>query len=196
LFAKGAPARQELHGKTMLVVGLGGIGTQIARRADAFGMRVLAYEPFPDREFADRYRVALVPLDRLLAESDYVTLHLPLTAESRHLINRRTLSLMRPTAYLINTSRGGLVCEADLVEALRERRIAGAGLDVFEQEPPGGSPLFALDNMICTPHTAGVDERSREDMAVQAARTVAALSRGEWPAAEVVNPDVRPRFRW
>jgi phosphoglycerate dehydrogenase-like enzyme len=185
-----------LRGRALGIAGLGRIGKAVAVRADAFGMRVLAYEPFPDRGFVERYRVALVPLERLLAESDYVTLHVPLTAESRHLINRRTLSLMKPTAFLINTSRGGLVCEADLVEALRGRHIAGAGLDVFEQEPPGGSPLFALDNVVCTPHTAGVDERSRDDMAAQAARTVAALSRGEWPAAEVVNPDVRPRFRW
>jgi phosphoglycerate dehydrogenase-like enzyme len=103
---------------------------------------------------------------------------------------------MKPTAYLVNTARGGLVCEADLLEALRARTIAGAGLDVFEEEPPGITPLLQLDNVVLTPHTAGVDVQSRDDMALAAARAVVALSRGEWPAEQVVNPEVRARFRW
>jgi phosphoglycerate dehydrogenase-like enzyme len=189
-------ATVSLRGRTLGIAGLGRIGKAVAVRAAGFGLRVLAYEPFPDRAFVARQGVTLVPFEQLLAESDYVTLHLPLTSESKYLINRKTLALMKPTAYLINTARGGLVCEADLLAALRERRIAGAGLDVFEQEPPGQNPLFALDNVLVTPHTGGVDEQSRDDMALQAARAVVALSRGEWPAAEVVNPDVRAKFRW
>src|SRR5207237_10078474 len=102
---------------------------------------------YPDPQFVSQHRVTLVPLERLLAESDYLTLHVPLTPESRYLITKRTLALMKPTAFLINTARGGLVNEADLLEALQTRGIAGAGLDVFEQEPPLPGPLLELDNV-------------------------------------------------
>jgi phosphoglycerate dehydrogenase-like enzyme len=103
---------------------------------------------------------------------------------------------MKPTAFLVNTARGGLVNETDLLEALRAGRLAGAGLDVFEEEPPGITPLLELDNVVLTPHAAGVDVQSRDDMAEAAARAIVALSRGEWPAEQVVNPEVRSRFRW
>ncbi|HZT79299.1 MAG TPA: phosphoglycerate dehydrogenase [Gemmataceae bacterium] len=185
-----------LRGRTLGIAGLGRIGKAVATRALAFEMRVLAYEPFPDRDFVRQHGIELVPLDRLLAESDYVSLHVPLTPESRHLINKRTLALMRPTAFLINTARGGLVCEADLLEALRAGRLAGAGLDVLEKEPPEGvNPLTQLDNVVVTPHSAGVDLQSRDDMALSSARSIVRLSRGEWPEAEVVK-EVRAKFRW
>jgi len=103
---------------------------------------------------------------------------------------------MKPTAFLINTARGGLVCEADLYEALRSKRIAGAGLDVFEEEPPGNNKLFTLNNVVVTPHTAGVDLQSLDDMALSAAQAIVSLSRGEWPTEKVVNPEVRTKFRW
>jgi D-3-phosphoglycerate dehydrogenase len=190
-------SHQPLRGRTLGIAGLGRIGKAVAVRGAAFRMKLLAYEPFPDREFAQRYGVELVPFERLLAESDYLSLHVPLTAESRHLINRRTLAQMKPTAFLINTARGGLVCEADLLEALKAGKLAGAGLDVLEQEPPVGiHPLAALPNVIITPHAAGVDLQSRDDMAVSAAQAIISLSRGEWPAEKVVNPEVRARFRW
>jgi phosphoglycerate dehydrogenase-like enzyme len=186
-----------LRGRVLGIAGLGRIGKAVALRGLAFGMPVLAFEPIPDRAFVAAHGVTLVPFERLLAESDFLTLHLPLTPESRHLIDRRALTRMKPTAFLINTARGGLVCEADLVEALQARRLAGAGLDVFEQEPPAAdNPLFALDNVVLTPHAAGVDLQSRDDMALSAARAIVALSRGEWPAEQVVNPEVRARFRW
>jgi phosphoglycerate dehydrogenase-like enzyme len=185
-----------LRGQTLGVVGLGRIGKEVALRGLAFRMRVLAYEPIPDPEFVRKHGVPLVSLDRLLAESDYVTLHSPLMPETRHLIQQRTLGLMKPTAFLVNTARGGLVREADLVEALRQRRIAGAALDVLEKEPPGASPLFELDNVLLTPHVAGVDVQSRDDMALHAARAIVSLRRGEWPAPQVVNPEVRERFHW
>jgi phosphoglycerate dehydrogenase-like enzyme len=185
-----------VRGQTLGIAGLGRIGKAVALRGEAFGMRLLAYEPFPDTAFAAAHHVELVPLDRLLSESDYLSLHLPLTAESKHLINRHTLAKMKPTAFLVNTARGGLVCEADLLEALKSRRIAGAGLDVFEEEPPGRIPLFELDNVLVTPHAAGVDVRSRDDMALSAAEAIAALSRGEWPSEKVVNPEVRAKFQW
>lgn len=185
-----------IRGGTLGIIGLGRIGKAVAERASAFQLRVLAYEPYPDLEFVARHRIELCSLPKLLAESDWVSLHLPLTAETRHLINRQTLSQMKPGAFLINTARGGLVCEADLIEALRRGHLGGAGLDVFEQEPCQESPLFRFDNVVMTPHTAGVDERSVMDMAVLAARAVILLSRGEWPAEWIVNPDVRPNFRW
>jgi phosphoglycerate dehydrogenase-like enzyme len=112
------------------------------------------------------------------------------------LINRKTLALMKPTAFLINTARGGLVCETDLLEALRDKRIAGAGLDVFETEPPGHNPLFELDNVVMSPHVAGVDVQSMSDMAVSAAQAIVDLSQGKWPAEKIVNPEVREKFRW
>src|SRR5260370_1051127 len=139
----------------------------------------------------------VIRFDQLLAESDYLTLHVPLSAETRHLINRRTLALMKPTGFLINTARGGLINEKDIFEALKERRIAGAALDVFEQEPPPADhPFFQLDNVVLTPHAAGVDVKSRDDMAVSAAQAIISLSRGEWPAEKVVNPEAKKIFRW
>ncbi len=189
-------ANLPLRGRTLGIAGLGRIGKAVALRGAAFGMRLLAYDPVPDTAFAANHLVTLVPLERLLAESDYLTLHLPVSAESRYLINRRTLALMKPTAFLINTARGAVVNEADLLEALRNKRIAGAGLDVFEQEPPGKHPLFELSNVLLTPHAAGVDVQSRDDMALSAAQAIVSLSRGEWPAEKVVNPQVRGNFRW
>ena len=185
-----------LRGRTLGIAGLGRIGKAVAQRGECFGMRLLAYEPYPDTAFAAAHHIELVPLDRLLAESDFLSLHLPLTPQSRRMINRDTLARMRPTAFLVNTARGGLVDEADLLEALKARRIAGAALDVFEQEPPGKSPLFELDNVLLTPHAAGMDLQSRDDMARSAAEAIVSLSRGEWPAEKVVNPEVRARFKW
>ncbi len=186
-----------LRGRTLGLAGLGRIGKAVALRAAAFEMRVLAFDPVPDTAFCAAHGVVLVPFDRLLAESDFLSLHLPLTAETRHVINRATLAQMKPGAVLVNTSRGGLVCEADLLPALRDGRLAGAALDVFEVEPtPADNPLRGLPNVVLTPHAAGVDVRSLEDMARSAAEAIASLRRGEWPTEKVVNPEVRSAFRW
>ena len=185
-----------LRGRTLGIAGLGRIGKAVALRGEVFGMRLLAYEPYPDQEFVAAHRIELLTFERLLAESDFLSLHLPMTAASKHLINRHSLAMMKPTAFLINTARGGLVCEADLIEALQAGNLAGAGLDVFEQEPPGKSPLFAMENVLVTPHAAGVDLQSRDDMALSAAEAIVDLSRGAWPAEKIVNPDVRAKFRW
>jgi D-3-phosphoglycerate dehydrogenase len=190
-------ANLPLRGRTLGIAGLGRIGKAVALRGEAFGMRLLAHEPFPDKRFAGDHGVLLVPLEQLLRESDYLTLHVPLLPESRHLINRRTLALMKPTAFLINTARGGLVNEADLADALKNKRLAGAAIDVFEQEPPAKThPFLTLENVVLTPHAAGVDLQSRDDMALSAARAIVALSKGEWPAEQIVNPEVRAKFRW
>lgn len=189
-------ANLPLRGRTLGIAGLGRIGKAVAIRGQCFGMKLLAFEPFPDHAFFKQYDVELVSFDRLLSESDYLSLHMPATAESRGLINRTTLAKMKPTAFLINTARGALVNEADLVEALKSKRIAGAAIDVFEDEPPGDHALFDLDNVVVTPHAAGVDLQSRDDMAMSAAQAIISLSRGEWPAEKVVNPEVRVKFRW
>ncbi len=185
-----------LRGRTLGIIGLGRIGKAVALRGLAFGMKLIAYEPFPDTAFVQKHGIPLEPLDKLLAESDYVTIHIPRTPQTENLINKKTLALMKPTAFLVNESRGGLINEADLYEALRDRRIAGAGLDVFDKEPPGDSPLFTLDNIILTPHAAGVDLQSRDDMAYSAANTIVTLSKGGWVAEAIVNPEVRAKFRW
>ena len=143
------------------------------------------------------YGVEYVSLEDALRQADFVSINAPSMPETRHLINERTLALMKPTAFLVNTARGGIVHEGDLLEALKAGRLAGAALDVFEEEPPPKDhPLFRLPNVVLTAHTAGVDWKSLEDMAVSAARAVAALSRGTWPAEQVVNPEVRGRWRW
>jgi D-3-phosphoglycerate dehydrogenase / 2-oxoglutarate reductase len=179
---------------TLGIVGLGRIGKAVAERANAFGFKVLAAEIAPDLGFVEAHRVALVSFEELLKRSDVVSLHVPKTAQTRNMIRRETLGLMKPTAFVINTSRGGVVNEGDLYEALKAGRLAGAGLDVFEKEPPGSNPLFTLDNVILTAHTAGVDRKSREDMARVPAQAIVKLLAGEWPADWVVNPMVKEQF--
>src|SRR5262245_60427586 len=186
-----------LRGRTLGIAGLGRIGKAVATRALAFEMTVIAHDPFPDTGWATKHGIPLVSFEDMLRQSDFVTLHMPASQQTVKLINAQTLALMKPTAYLINTSRGAVVNEADLYQALKERRLAGAGLDVFEEEPPGAAnPLLALDNVVLTPHAAGGDLRSRDEMALSAAEAVVSLSRGEWPAEKVVNPEVRGKFRW
>ncbi len=189
-------ANLPVRGRTLGIGGLGRIGKAVAIRGHCFGMKLLAYEPYPDHAFAAKYGLRFVSFDELLAESDYLSLHMPATAESRQLINRATLAKMKPSAFFINTARGALVNEPDLVEAIRNHRIAGAAIDVFEEEPPGDHALFQLENVVVTPHAAGVDLQSRDDMALSAAEAIISLSRGEWPAEKIVNPEVQGRFRW
>lgn len=185
-----------LRGRTLGIGGLGRIGKAVAIRGQCFGMKLLAYEPYPDHAFIKQYGIDLVSFERLLTDSDYLSLHMPATAESKHIINRTSLAKMKPGAFLVNTARGALVNEPDLVDALKGKRIAGAAIDVFEEEPPGDHGLFHLDNVVVTPHAAGVDLQSRDDMAYSAAQAIISLSRGEWPAEKVVNPEVRAKFKW
>ncbi len=181
-----------IRGKTIGLAGLGRIGQAMVVRANAFRMSVIAYDPFPDHAFCDAHNVTLVSFDELLSQADFLSLHLPLTGPTRHLMNRETFAKMKRGAVLINTSRGGLVCESDLVEALKSGQIGAALLDVFEQEPPPQNhPLFAFDNVIFTPHAAGVDVQSLGDMACSAAESAIAILRGEWPTEKIVNPAIR-----
>jgi D-3-phosphoglycerate dehydrogenase len=188
---------QPLRGKTLGVVGLGRIGRASALRGAAFRMNVLACEAYPDHDFVKKHGIELVELDELLARSDYVTLHVPLNDETRGLINRDTLAHMKPTAFIVNTARGGLIVEEDLLAALKSGQIAGAGLDVFAQEPtPPHNPLLSLPNVLASPHMAGVDTQSVEDMAVESARNIVDLYQGRWPEAAIVNADLKPDWKW
>jgi D-3-phosphoglycerate dehydrogenase len=146
----------DLPGHTVGIIGLGEIGLKVARRLSGFDVQILGYDPYVDSALAAKYGILLGGLNELLTASDFVSLHARLTAENHHLIGKRELSLMRPTAYLINTARAGLVDEDALYDALKEGRIAGAALDVFEKEPPGlDHPLVMLENITLTPHMAG-----------------------------------------
>ena len=153
---------QELWGKTLGVVGLGRAGKSVALLGRAFGMRLLAYDIRWDIAFANEYGISYVPLERLLRESDYVSLHVPLTPQTRSLIDEDAISLMKPTAYLINLARGPVVKQSALVDALRAGRIAGAGLDVFEVEPVTDNPFIEFDNVIMTPHLGGSTQEALE----------------------------------
>jgi D-3-phosphoglycerate dehydrogenase len=180
----------DLAGSTLGIIGMGTIGREVAQRAHAFEMRILANDPKEDKVFADAFSVTYVPLDQLLRESDFVTLHLGLSEQTRGLIDAEKLALMKPTSYLINTARGPIVDERALYEALKERRIAGAALDVFEQEPlQRDSPLLDLDNVYLTPHAAGSTTNAAVVGAAMAVDAVIKLLRGEHPVG-VVNPQV------
>ncbi|HEX4612529.1 MAG TPA: phosphoglycerate dehydrogenase [Urbifossiella sp.] len=187
-------ANLPLRGTTLGVLGLGRIGKAVARVGQGFQMTVVGYDPFADAAHAAASNITLVPMDDVFRQADWVSLHMPMTPESKQCVNARTLGLMKPTAFLINTARGGVVNEPDLYEALKNKRIAGAGLDVFDEEPPGANPLLTLDNIVMTAHTAGVDLKSRDDMARAAGLAIAKLIRGEWPADWVVNPAVKAKY--
>ena len=186
-----------LREATLGLVGLGRIGRAMVVRAAAFGMRVIAYDPIVDPAFESRYGIAHVELDALLAESDVVSLHLPLTAETRQMFNASLFSKMKPDAIFLNTSRGGLVNEADLYEALSTGRLFGAGLDVFDREPPEkDNPLLTLSNVVVSPHLGGLDATSMSDMALSAARSIVDLHAGRWPTECVVNNELREGWKW
>jgi phosphoglycerate dehydrogenase-like enzyme len=181
-----------LHGKTLGIIGLGRIGSQVARIAQAFGMRVLATGFTLTRERALAHGVQIASLEDLLARSDVVSIHLRLSERSHKLIGRRELRLMKPTAYLINTARGSIIDEAALTDALRHRRIAGAGLDVFEQEPVDpGNPLLQLDNVVCTPHLGFVTRETYEHLLGSAVDNI--LSYLDGSPINVRNPQALAR---
>jgi glyoxylate reductase len=184
---------QDLTEATLGIVGLGRIGLEVARRAHAFRMRILYHNRHRRPDAEAELGAEFVDLDTLLAEADFVSLHVPANAETRNLIGATELARMRPTAYLINAARGSVVDQAALTAALRERRIAGAGLDVFNPEPISlDDPLLELDNCVLMPHVGAATIRTRQRMADLAARNLIAVLEGEAPPA-CVNPDVLRR---
>lgn len=181
-------ARPRVMGRTIGVVGLGRIGQAVVTRAVGLGMKVLGFEPYPNREFCEKWGVELVALDDLLARSDYVTLHCPMSPENRHLINEKSIAKMKEGAVIINTARGLLINEKDLYAALKSGRLRAAGLDVFEVEPlPADSPLIGLDNVILAGHLAGLDEESHYDTFAMSADTIIQLHNGTWPGDRIQN---------
>jgi D-3-phosphoglycerate dehydrogenase len=163
----------ELHGKTLGLVGCGRIGSEVAKRARAFGMRVLAYDPYLSVDRAREVGVTLVTLPDLLEESDAVSIHAPLTEETRGLIGRAELARMKPTAFLLNMARGAIVDEMALADALRTGGLAGAALDVFAQEPPPPDhPLLRLENVIVTPHLGAATQEAQRSVGIEICRAV------------------------
>ena len=180
----------DVYGKTLGLVGMGRIGCAVARRAAGFNMRVLYYDVNRLSEDEEKaLNLEYSGFDELLKEADFVSLHVPLLPSTRHLVGARELSLMKPTSYLINTSRGPVVDEKALVEALRSGKIAGAGLDVYENEPEMAPGLPELENVVLLPHIASASVETRTKMGIMAAQNLIAGLRGELPP-NCVNPEI------
>lgn len=183
-----------LSGKTLGIIGLGRIGTMVARLARGFGINVIYNKRSPDTEIERQLGVKFVSLDDLLATSDVVTLHVPLTDETRHMINKTTLSKMKKGSYLVNTARGPVVAEHDLVEALRSGHLAGVGLDVYDNEPNIDPELIGMENVILTPHIASATHEAREKMGELAVGAILDTFSNKKPE-NLVNPEVWPARR-
>ena len=171
----------QLDRSTLGIIGLGQIGSTVAERAKAFGMRVIYFDVLRKHKLEDAIGAEYVPLEDVFSQADLVTLHVPLTPETHHLVSKKQLDLMKPTAYLLNLCRGPVVDEAALVRALQQRRIAGAGLDVYEHEPHLTPGLAKLDNVVLTPHLGSSTEAAREAMGRLVAESVRAALAGKTP---------------
>jgi D-3-phosphoglycerate dehydrogenase len=188
----------ELFEKTVGIIGLGRIGALITARLQAFGMNVVAFDPYITSSRAQQLGVTLLTLNELLAQSDFISIHMPKTPETTGMISTDQLGLMKPTAFIVNVARGGLIDEDALFAALKSKRIAGAGLDVFVSEPPLGSPLLELDNILLTPHLGASTDEAQEKAGVSVARSVRLALDGELVpdavnvAGGVIDPSVRP----
>lgn len=188
----------ELYEKTVGIIGLGRIGALITARMQAFGTEVIAFDPYVSPARAQQLGVRLVTLDELLQQSDFITIHMPKTPETTGMIGTEQLAMMKPTAYIVNVARGGLIDEAALHDALSNGTIAGAGLDVFVNEPPKDSPLLALPNVIVTPHLGASTDEAQEKAGVSVARSVRLALGGELVpdavnvAGGAIDPVVRP----
>ncbi|MDK2856516.1 MAG: glyoxylate reductase [Bacillota bacterium] len=186
---------QDVYGATLGLVGLGRIGAAVARRARGFNMKILYYSRHRQEALEKELGVEYVSFDELLRRSDFISIHVPLTAETRHLFNAEAFAKMKPTAVLVNTARGPIVDEAALYAALKTGRIAAAGLDVMDPEPPRpDNPLLTLDNAILLPHIGSASIATRTRMATMAAENAAAVLRGELPP-NLVNPEAWEKRR-
>ena len=182
---------QDVFGTTLGIIGIGRIGRGVAHRAKGFNMRVLYYDPMPlPREAEEQLGATRVDLNRLIAESDFIPVHVPLTQETHHLLSTAQFNAMKRNAILVNTSRGPVVDEAALVEALNGRKLAGAGLDVYEREPAVHPGLLQMPNVVLAPHIASATIRTRSEMSAMAARNMATAVRGGRPP-NLVNPEVK-----
>lgn len=171
----------ELNGKTLGVIGMGRIGSQVVSRCKAFGMDVIVYDPYLNPELANKMGVGLTTLEDVLKKADFITIHVPLTDETKHLISTKELESMKNTAFIINCARGGIIDEDALYNALKDNKIGGAGLDVFEIEPPKGSKLLELDNIIVTPHIGASTKEAQSGAAIMVADEIIKVFKGESP---------------
>jgi len=162
----------ELNGKTLGIVGIGRVGSEVARRAKSFQMNLIAFDPYIPPEVAVKLGVRLLPLEKVMEEADIITVHAPLTPSTHHMIGKEQLALMKKNALLVNCARGGLVDEEALYEALASKQLAGAAVDVFEKEPPTGSKLLTLDNIVVTPHLGASTKEAQEKVSVEMAESV------------------------
>ena len=184
----------ELREKTLGIIGLGNVGSEVAKRAQSFEMRVIAHDPFVSADYADLLNVALVPLEQLLKESDFITFHIPLTATTEQLIGAEHIAMMKPTARIINCARGGLINEEALVEAIRQKKIAGAAFDVFVKEPITDSLLFQEDNIIVTPHLGASTIEAQQNVARDVAEQILTVLQGQFSRYAVNAPHVSPEL--
>lgn len=171
--------------KTLGIIGLGKIGKQVVKRAQGFQMNILVFDLIKDKKFAQRYGIKYVNLEKLLQKSDYITIHIPLNDATRGMISYKELGKIKKEAFLINTSRGGIVDEQALYKALRNNQLKGAALDVYSNEPPVESPLKELDNVIMTPHIGAYTEEAIENMGMQATQNLIDVLEGRKPKNRV-----------
>lgn len=184
----------ELRNKTLGIIGLGNVGSEVAKRAQAFEMRIIAHDPFVSKEYAAKLQVELVSLDQLLRESDFISLHVPLTPATQKLIGAKELAKLKPTARIINCARGGLVDEEAVVQAIREGRLAGAAFDVFGQEPLTESILFEEEKIIVTPHLGASTVEAQTTVSRDVATEVLAVLQGQFSRYAVNAPHIPPEL--
>ena len=179
----------QVNEKTVGIIGCGQIGKKVAKRALGFDMRVLAYDVVKDKDFAQKWGISYRSLDEVLAESDFLSVHVPLIDSTRKLIGKRELQLMKKDAFLVNIARGGVVDEEALYQTLKDGKIRGAALDVFLSEPPEGNPLLALDSVIATPHMGAYTTEALRETGMICARGIVDVLKGKRPQ-NIVNPEV------
>lgn len=182
-----------IFGQTLGLIGCGNIGRMTARKAHIFELKVIGYDPYINKSLAEECCISLVSLEELLKESDYISVHTLLNKDTFHLIGEKEFRQMKPGAYFINTARGQIVDESALLKALQEKWIAGAGLDVFEKEPPApDNPLLQMENVVITPHTASYSDRAFQQLRRSVGQEAARVLCGRWPK-NVVNKGVKPK---
>ncbi|MFW6118428.1 MAG: phosphoglycerate dehydrogenase [Chloroflexota bacterium] len=184
----------ELRNKTLGIIGLGNVGSEVAKRAQAFEMRVVAHDPFVSKDYARNLEVDLVSMDELLKEADFVTLHVPLTAATKNLIGTKELAKLKPTARIVNCARGGLIDEEAIIKAIKNGKIAGAAFDVFDKEPVTDSPLFKEDKIIVTPHLGASTVEAQTGVAKDVAAEVLAVLQGQFSKYAVNAPHIAPEL--
>ena len=193
----GRVAYPRVSGKTLGIIGLGRIGQAVVPKAIGLGLKVIAYDPFPNAEFAKKWNVEYTTLEDLWGRCEFISLHLAMSPETLNLINKQTIAKMKRGVVIVNTGRGQLIDEDDLCAALKSGQVASAGLDVFQKEPlPTSSPLIQLENVLLSGHVAGLDLESNHDIAVRFAENIVTLHEGGWPTESIRNLKGKTDWKW